>query len=769
MARRAETGARATIVDVARAAGVSRQTVSNALNNPERLAPGTLERVQQEIDRLGFTLNVTAQQLRRRQASAYGFEVNSSGAARMGHMLDEFLVELTAAAPVLDSHLVVFAPEPDDVIGAYRQMLGTGLVDGFILADTRPGDPRPRWLLEHGVPFVAFGRIWDSPELTQWVDVDGRAGVRQGVSHLVDAGYRQIAFLGWPSGSAVGDDRREGWLEGLRAAGLADTTIVEESVQDLDEATSAADRLLDGLGTGGAVVCASDLLALGVLRVGAQPRTRARPGPRRRRLRRHRRRRGPPAHERPPAAPASGRVGLDPAQGRGRGAARPRAAHTHPDHPLDHHPCTADQRPAHGPHPTGGNPMRRNTRLALVATTAAAALTVSACGGGFDQKSSAQQNTGGKAKLTILIGSSGDAETSAVKDAAKKWADKTGNTAEVVVASDLAQQLGQGFAGGTPPDVFYADAGRFADYAKAGNLYAYGDKVQDAGFFDSLAQTFTYDGKFYCAPKDFSTLALVINTDLWAKAGLTDADIPKDWAGLEAVAKKLTSGNVTGLVIGGTWDRIGAFMKQAGGWIVSDDGKTATADTPEIKAGLDEVQKMLKSGSMKYPKQLDAGWGGEAFGKGKAAMTIEGNWIQGALSKDFPNIKYKVVELPGGPRRQGHAVVQQLLGHRRQEQEPGGGRRLGQVDDATDQQLAFAKAFGVMPSTTEGAQKFADTFPEDAAFVKGGEYGQGPVNIPGFDPVMAAFNSNLEQLASKDTKAILADLQKNTEAALKGQ
>ena len=761
MARRAETGARATIVDVARAAGVSRQTVSNALNNPERLAPGTLERVQQEIDRLGFTLNVTAQQLRRRQASAYGFEVNSSGAARMGHVLDEFLVELTAAAPVLDSHLVVFAPEPDDVIGAYRHMLGTGLVDGFILADTRPGDPRPRWLLEHGVPFVAFGRIWDSPELTQWVDVDGRAGVRQGVSHLVDAGYPQIAILGWPSGSAVGDDRREGWLEGLRAAGLADTTIVEESVQDLDEATSAADRILDGLCLGPARPRRHAL--------GAQPRTRARPGPRRRRLRRHRRRRGPPAHERPPAAPASGRVGLDPAQGRGRGAARPRAAHTHPDHPLDHHPCTADQRPAHGPHPTGGNPMRRNTRLALVATTAAAALTVSACGGGFDQKSSAQQNTGGKAKLTILIGSSGDAETSAVKDAAKKWSDKSGNTAEVVVASDLAQQLGQGFAGGTPPDVFYADAGRIGDFAKAGNLYAYGDKVRDAGFLDSLAQTFTYDGKLQCAPKDYSTLALVINTDLWAKAGLTDADIPKDWAGLEAVSKKLTSGNVTGLVISGEWDRIGVFAKQAGGWIVSDDGKTATADTPEMKAGLDEAQKMLKSGSMKYAKQVDAGWGGEAIGKGKAAMTIEGNWIRGALSKDFPNIKAKVVELPAGPAGKGTLVFSNCWGIAAKSKNQAAAVDLVKSMIATDQQLAFAKAFGVMPSTTEGAQKFADTYPDDAAFAKGGEYGQGPVNIPGFDPVKAAFNSNLEQLASKDTKAVLADLQKNTEAAIKGQ
>ena len=93
-------------------------------------------------------------------------------------------------------------------------------------------------------------------------------------------------------------------------------------------------------------------------------------------------------------------------------------------------------------------------------------------------------------------------------------------------------------------------------------------------------------------------------------------------------------------------------------------------------------------------------------------MTIEGNWIRGALSKDFPNIKAKVVELPGGPRRQGHAAVQQLLGHRRQEHAPGG-QAVDLVKSmiATDQQMAFAKAFGVMPSTDEGAQKFADDLP----------------------------------------------------------
>ena len=411
--------------------------------------------------------------------------------------------------------------------------------------------------------------------------------------------------------------------------------------------------------------------------------------------------------------------------------------------------------------------MRRNTRLALVATTAAA-LTASACGGGFEESGGAQQNTG-KAGLTILIGSSGDAETNAVKEAAKAWADKSGNTAEVVVASDLNQQLGQGFAGGNPPDVFYADAGRIGDFAQAGNLFAYGDQVSSAGFLDSLAQTFTYDGKLQCAPKDFSTLALVINTDLWSKAGLTDADIPKDWAGLEAVSKKLTSGNVTGLVISGEWDRVGVFAKQAGGWIVSEDGKTATADTPEMKAGLDQAQKMLKSGSMKYAKQVDAGWGGEAIGKGKAAMTIEGNWIRGALSKDFPDIKTKIVELPAGPAGNGTLLFSNCWGVAAKSKNQAAAVDLVKAMIATDQQMAFAKAFGVMPSTTEGAKKFAQEYPDDAAFAAGGEYGQGPVNIPGFDPVKAAFNSNLEQLAGKDTKSVLADLQKNTEAAIKGQ
>lgn len=408
---------------------------------------------------------------------------------------------------------------------------------------------------------------------------------------------------------------------------------------------------------------------------------------------------------------------------------------------------------------------------AVVAMAATGALALSACGGGgFDSTSSTTQTSAsGPVKLTVMIGSSGDAETAAVKAATQAWATKTGNTVEVIAASDLGQQLGQAFASSTPPDVFYTDASKVGTFAKAGNLYAYGDQVKDAGFLPSLVKAFTYDGKFYCAPKDYSTLALEINTAMWQAAGLTDADIPKDWAGLESVAKKLTTGKVTGLVIGNDINRSGVFMKQAGGWIVSDDGKM-TADSQGVKDGLAEVKKLMNEGVLKFTTDTSpaTGWGGEALGKKVAAMTIEGNWIAGGM-KDFPDVKYRTVELPAGPAGKGTLLFSNCWGIAAKSKNQVASVDLVKSLITTEQQMTFADAFGVMPSTDAGSKAFAAKYPDSAAFVAGGAYGQGPVNLAGFDEVMSKFNSELATLGkSNDYVTWLAELQKNGTAALGG-
>lgn len=259
---------RATIIDVAAAAGVSRQTVSNAVNSPHRVAPDTLNRVNREIERLQFRPSQAARSLRRRRAHALGIQLNAGEDRTLGNVLDPFLVEVAIAARRHDTHLITFAVDHKaDLIAEYEHLIAAHMVDGFLLTNTGHDDPRPEWLRRQGVPFASFGRIWDDPSHTAWADVDGAAGTSSAVRHLVSQGYQRIGFLGWPEGSPVGDERRAGWLAASAESGVADATLQAYSLQDANAAAIAVAPLVERLDVGGAIVCASDTLALGVYTV----------------------------------------------------------------------------------------------------------------------------------------------------------------------------------------------------------------------------------------------------------------------------------------------------------------------------------------------------------------------------------------------------------------------------------------------------------------------------------------------------------------------
>lgn len=414
--------------------------------------------------------------------------------------------------------------------------------------------------------------------------------------------------------------------------------------------------------------------------------------------------------------------------------------------------------------------MYRTRRTAALALALGGALLASACGGGgFEDgsASSAPASASGPVQLQMLIASSGDAETAAVKKAADAWAKGSGNTVTVTVASDMNQQLAQGFASGKPADVFYMDAARFADYAKNGSLYAYADQLSDnTDFYESLRQTFTYEGKQYCAPKDFSTLALQINADSWKKAGLTDADVPTTWDQLESVSKKLTTKDQAGLGIGVGIDRLGAFVVQNGGWWIKEDGSAPSANTPEVTEALEYVQKNVKAGNFQMSNQLDSGWGGEAFGTKKSAMTVEGNWIKGAVKNDYPDLKYKTVELPAGPKGKGTLSFTQCWGVAADSKAQAQAVDLVKAMSTVEQQMAFADAFGVMPSRQSAADQYKSKFPEDGPFIAGGQYGHGPINLAGMEQVVADLNSKLEDFGGANLPQVLEGFDTNAGAAL---
>ena len=401
---------------------------------------------------------------------------------------------------------------------------------------------------------------------------------------------------------------------------------------------------------------------------------------------------------------------------------------------------------------------RWRASLALIMVAALALTTGVALG---------SRQSGKATTLTALIGSSGPAETFAVNNAAKAFTKQTGIQVNVVVASDLGQQLAQGFASGNPPDIFYLGNDQVATYAKAGDLAALDNLKNVKSFYPSLRAAYTYKGHLYAAPKDFSTLALVVNTNSWKGAKLTGKDYPKTWAQLATVAKKLTRSGQVGLCTNPEFHRLGVFMIQAGGWLVSKDGKTATVNSKANVTAFNFVKSMINAGSMKLTNQIGAGWGGEGFGKQECAMTIEGNWIAGAMTHDYPTVPYKAVELPAGPAGKGTLQYDGGWGLAAASKDKANAMSLISYLTATKVEMGNAKAFGVMPSVRADATEWKKLYPQFAAFLAGADYSRSIPTVPDIATVLGDFNQQLQGLPQSDPKPILSRVNGELQSILK--
>jgi multiple sugar transport system substrate-binding protein len=401
---------------------------------------------------------------------------------------------------------------------------------------------------------------------------------------------------------------------------------------------------------------------------------------------------------------------------------------------------------------------RWRTSLALAIV---AALAVTA-GAAFGSRQSAKATT-----VTALIGSSGPAETYAVNAAAKAFTKQSGIQLNVVVASDLGQQLAQGFASGNPPDIFYLGNDQVATYAKAGDLASLDNLKNVKSFYPSLRAAYTYKGHLYAAPKDFSTLALVLNTASWKAAKLTSKDYPKTWKQLASVAKKLTRSGQVGLCTNPEFHRLGVFMIQAGGWLTSKNGKTATVNSKANVAAFNFVKSMISAGSMKLTNQIGAGWGGEGFGKKECAMTIEGNWIAGAMTHDYPTVGYKVVELPAGPAGKGTLQYDGGWGLAAASKNKTAAMAAITYLTLPKVQLGNAKAFGVMPTVRSASARWKKLYPQFAAFLAGADYSKSIPTVPDIATVLGDFNQQLQGLPSSSVKPILDRVNSELQSILK--
>jgi DNA-binding LacI/PurR family transcriptional regulator len=263
-------GARPTLDSVAAHVGVSRQTVSNVINNPEIVRADTIAKVRAAIDELGYRPSAAARQLKTRRSHTFGMRLEPVREGINGLVLDQFLHHLVESAQRIDYRVQLFtAPDDAAEMDAIADLLVTSDLDGFVLTGTHHGDPRTAWLALRDVPFVTFGRPWGTVARHSWVDVDGAAGTRAAVAHLVERGHRRIGFVGWPHGSGTGEDRRAGWRAGMADAGLPVIPDWDAAVDNrVTEGRAAAARLAALPDAPTALVCASDSLAIGAAESG---------------------------------------------------------------------------------------------------------------------------------------------------------------------------------------------------------------------------------------------------------------------------------------------------------------------------------------------------------------------------------------------------------------------------------------------------------------------------------------------------------------------
>ncbi|MFJ6081859.1 LacI family DNA-binding transcriptional regulator [Streptomyces sp. NPDC092369] len=273
----------ATMVDVAKNAGVSVATVSHVLNDTRPVLPHTRQAVLDAIDRLGYTPNTLARSLVTARTQSIGLAVS----AISNPYFTEILQGVEAAA--LEHGYSLLIADPHDDPAHERQvvqLLHERRVDGMIVAPS----PDPRELLaylgRHEVPAVFLDRLigvgagggqgdGTPPEGAHSAAVprhdqicaESAEPTTRLVTHLADLGHRRIALIAGLPGLSTTRERIAGYRHGLAAAGLPyDERLLVHGDSEAAGAERATDALLSLAVPPTALVTANNAMTIGTLR-----------------------------------------------------------------------------------------------------------------------------------------------------------------------------------------------------------------------------------------------------------------------------------------------------------------------------------------------------------------------------------------------------------------------------------------------------------------------------------------------------------------------
>jgi len=261
---------RVTICEVADALGLTKGTVSRALNNYPDISESTRTRVARQAERMGYRPLSHAQAIRTGRTRSLGLVLQTNVHDAQRPFLADFLAGVTQMASSESWSLTVAtAFSEEDTLSTLERLIDEHKADGFILPRTMVHDERIALLRSAHVPFVLFGRTADTRECA-WFDILGENAMEEAVGRLFEMGHRRIAFVNGGAAYNYSVLRHEGYLRGLDKNGLtADPQLVLGEAMTPEDGARATQRLLTLEQPPTAIVFAVDMAALGAYQAAA--------------------------------------------------------------------------------------------------------------------------------------------------------------------------------------------------------------------------------------------------------------------------------------------------------------------------------------------------------------------------------------------------------------------------------------------------------------------------------------------------------------------
>ncbi len=267
---------RVSIKDIAEVAGVSAPTVSRALHDRGRVSAATRKQILAVAKELGYMPSLIARGLVTQRSYTVGLVVTSfadpfhsevaqgveAEASRHGYSL--FLASSDGANVRPHSALAM----PDQEVEVVRRLQGRQ-VDGIIVSSSRVGSRYADLLQDSGIPLVLINTQVEGESIYSIYHDDYQGG-RRLMAHLIERGYRRIAYLGDGAGGQANVARQQAWRDLLFEAGLQPAGTVSDPGGQLAGGVRATAQLLQQVQAAGqpapdALYCYNDVMAIGAM------------------------------------------------------------------------------------------------------------------------------------------------------------------------------------------------------------------------------------------------------------------------------------------------------------------------------------------------------------------------------------------------------------------------------------------------------------------------------------------------------------------------